>query len=213
MESANSSVVKPPQVSPPGDAGRASNTFERPERRGEIIARLAAEIRSLRGDERVLASVELPAALVDEVMRHGMPMLRNAAAVCGASGIGLIAVGLWGGSNAGRRTKLHNRRRRDCLRQAARTVRYQGGTSARPRFFGGSRFAPSGTVRDSAWDAFGGWRFILPEIIIAIESRGLASGTITVALSASDTACDIGGKSIARCPLRSIHGAVSPGNH
>ena len=200
MESANSSVVKPPQVSPPGDAGRASNTFERPERRGEIIARLAAEIRSLRGDERVLASVELPAALVDEVMRHGMPMLRNAAAVCWerpALGSSLLGFGA-AATLAGERSSTI-RDAAVCLRQAARTVRYQGGTSARPRFFGGSRFAPSGTVLDSAWDAFGGWKFILPEVIIAIES-GLASGAITVALSASDTACDIGGR---------IHSALS----
>ena len=39
---------------------------------------------------------------------------------------------------------------------------------ARPRAFGGGRFAPWGTRKDSRWDAFGGWEFTVPELLVAI---------------------------------------------
>ncbi|MGH2634487.1 MAG: isochorismate synthase, partial [Tepidiformaceae bacterium] len=55
------------------------------------------------------------------------------------------------------------------------------------------RFAPGGSVRDSAWRAFGGWQFVLPEIFVAMED-GRASATLTLQLSATDSECEIGAK-------------------
>lgn len=50
---------------------------------------------------------------------------------------------------------------------------------ARPRFFGGARFAPGKKVRDAAWDAFGGWQFTVPGVLIAANA-GVFSGSVTV---------------------------------
>ena len=38
---------------------------------------------------------------------------------------------------------------------------------ARPRFFGGARFDCSAPHPEPAWQEFGAWRFVLPEIIVA----------------------------------------------
>jgi len=43
----------------------------------------------------------------------------------------------------------------------------------RPRFFGGARFRPGGAIEDRAWDAFGGWRFVVPRILLAIDEAVL----------------------------------------
>ncbi|HXU24886.1 MAG TPA: isochorismate synthase [Tepidiformaceae bacterium] len=193
MESASSSVAKHTQISTASGPGQARNPLDRPPRRGELIAGLADEIRSLGGSDPVLASVELPAVLVDEIIRRGLPRLRTAAAVGWerpASETSLFGFGAAATLAGGRSSTIMDAA--ICLREATQKVRYSGGAAARPRFFGGARFYPSGTVRDPAWDAFGGWRFILPEVIIAVE-HGRASGAVTLALSPSDTACDIGG--------------------
>lgn len=41
-------------------------------------------------------------------------------------------------------------------------------SDARPRFFGGGRFAPAGRIDDPAWDAFGGWAFTVPRLLVAV---------------------------------------------
>lgn len=60
--------------------------------------------------------------------------------------------------------------------------------AARPRAFGGARFAPDGSYRDHLWDAFGGWEFTVPELLVACED-GEWSASLTVedgTLAASD---------------------------
>lgn len=50
--------------------------------------------------------------------------------------------------------------------------------AARPRFFVGARFAPGGRCRDASWDPFGGWRVVVPRLLIASE-HGRLSATLT----------------------------------
>jgi len=52
---------------------------------------------------------------------------------------------------------------------------------AQPAFFGGARFAEGGSRHDTAWDAFGGWGFMLPRVLLAI-CDGHVEGSVTLRL-------------------------------
>lgn len=49
-----------------------------------------------------------------------------------------------------------------------------------PAFFGGARFGEGG-AHDSAWDAFGGWRFVLPRVLFSITGDRV-EGSVTLRL-------------------------------
>jgi len=57
---------------------------------------------------------------------------------------------------------------------------------ARPRFFGGARFDASAPPREHAWEAFGAWRFVLPEIIVALKGSQL-SASLTLGVRPQQT--------------------------
>lgn len=61
---------------------------------------------------------------------------------------------------------------------------------AHPHFFGGARFATGGT-RDAAWDAFGGWQFVLPRYLVAITgAEVVASVNLLIEPGLSEQAID-----------------------
>ncbi len=58
-------------------------------------------------------------------------------------------------------------------------------SEARPRIFGGLRFRAGGRVHYEGWDAFGGWQFVLPRVLIAFTSHGVFASFVTAATNAS----------------------------
>ena len=60
---------------------------------------------------------------------------------------------------------------------------------AQPAFFGGARFAAGGR-RDRAWDAFGGWGFVLPRVLLALRG-GIVEGSVTLLLAPGTTEAEI----------------------
>lgn len=60
---------------------------------------------------------------------------------------------------------------------------------AQPAFFGGARFATGGR-RDRAWDAFGGWGFVLPRVLLSIQD-GVIEGSVTLLLEPGTTEAEI----------------------
>ena len=58
-----------------------------------------------------------------------------------------------------------------------------------PSFFGGARFGEGG-VLDPAWDAFGGWRFILPRVLLAVSSYGIEA-SVTLLLHPGESEAEI----------------------
>jgi isochorismate synthase len=76
---------------------------------------------------------------------------------------------------------------------------FQGASGAdvdpavRARAFGGFRFAPvtGATPHDPAWDAFGGWRFVVPAVLVAWQGdRVVASVTLAGAGDRPDAVVD-----------------------
>lgn len=88
----------------------------------------------------------------------------------------------------GREMRLHGPRD-SSLHEAARILREAtalprldtAGGRARPAFFGGARFVAGGSVRDPAWDPFGGWAFVLPRLLLAITGETV-EGSVTLRL-------------------------------
>ncbi len=73
------------------------------------------------------------------------------------------------------------------LREAADELRAgEVDALARPRFFGGARFDASSPHHDPAWEAFGAWRFVLPEVIVALRG-GRLSASLTLAVRPQQT--------------------------
>lgn len=65
--------------------------------------------------------------------------------------------------------------------------RFTSSTSheARPRVFGGLRFRPGGRVQYQGWDAFGGWQFVLPEVLLAFTRSGVHASFVTATSNAA----------------------------
>ena len=55
----------------------------------------------------------------------------------------------------------------------------------RPRLFGGARFDAADDERDAVWAPFGGWAFVLPRLLIAVDGGGGLSGSLTVPVEAT----------------------------
>ncbi|MGH2632169.1 MAG: chorismate-binding protein, partial [Tepidiformaceae bacterium] len=183
------------ELSPASESGPSIPFDASPQTRGKAIAAVVASLERMRPAGRaVFAAVQLPALLVDELLGGGLVRLREAATASWErhdAGQSLFALGVSVRLSGGATSTLGEAAA--ALREAGNELRYAGPAAARPRFFGGARFAPGGSVRDSAWRAFGGWQFVLPEILVAMED-GLASATLTLQLSAVDSECEIGAK-------------------
>ena len=160
-------------------------------RRGASLAsELADELLRLAvdGPETVLASVTLPSALLGEIAAWTPHQLRAAATVSWeqpSSGLQVFGFGRALEFEGGEGESLAAAA--PVLREAAAGVRVgELALVARPRFFGGARFDPASPVRDVAWETFGSWRFVLPELLLAIEGGKLsASLTLSVGADAS----------------------------
>ena len=157
---------------------------------------LADELLRLRADAggAGLASVALPPALLGGAARWSERQLRAAAAVSWerpAEGVGLFGFGraLDLASAAGAPLGAAA----TALREAADGLR--AGTVerlARPRFFGGARFDASAPRRDPAWEDFGAWRFVLPEILLAAHGDERRA-SLTLAVRPGQTREEVAG--------------------
>src|SRR3989304_330429 len=135
-------------------------------RLASVRAQLAGTVASIAGG---LASPSLVALPVPPgaFQIPGMPertrLLRDATVIWRPAGSETVLAGF------GREMRLRGPRD-SSLHEAARTLREatalpwlgRAGGRARPAFFGGARFVAGGSMRDPAWDPFGGWAFVLP---------------------------------------------------
>lgn len=62
--------------------------------------------------------------------------------------------------------------------------------AARPRAFGGGRFAPGGSHADRRWERFGGWEFTVPSLLVAFHD-GQASGSLTLRADSAPSPDDV----------------------
>jgi len=70
-------------------------------------------------------------------------------------------------------------------REAASHVAFAVTGAARPRIFIGARFAPGGAVHEPAWDAYGGWQILVPEVLVAVEG-GRIEASLTLMIDPSE---------------------------
>lgn len=151
---------------------------------------LAGELLSLRSrrDGAGLATVALPVEALGGVAAWDARQLRAAATVSWeqpSEDLHLFGFGraLDLGSAAGAPLAAAA----PALREAADELRAGPLDSlARPRFFGGARFDASSPHHDPAWEAFGAWRFVLPEVIVALRG-GRFSASLTLAVRPQQT--------------------------
>ena len=151
---------------------------------------LAGELLGLRSrrDGAGLATVALPIALLGAAGGWSARRFRAAATVSWerpAEDLHLFGFGraLDLGSAAGAPLAAAA----PALREAADELRAgEVDALARPRFFGGARFDASSPHHDPAWEAFGAWRFVLPEVIVALRG-GRLSASLTLAVRPQQT--------------------------
>ncbi|MDE2934686.1 MAG: isochorismate synthase [Chloroflexota bacterium] len=155
---------------------------------------LAGELLALRSrrDGAGLATVALPVGLLGSAAGWSVRQLRAAATVSWeqpSEDLHLFGFGraLDLGSAAGAPLAAAA----PALREAADEHR-AGDVDplARPRFFGGARFDASAPHLEHAWEAFGAWRFVLPEVIVALH-RGQVSASLTLAVRPQQTREDV----------------------
>lgn len=149
-----------------------------PPQLAETFASIAAGLTS-----PSLVTLPIPPGALERVeTRERTRLLRMATVVWRPAGSETVLAGF------GR--EMHLRGPRDSsLHDAARVLRETASLPrvdtaaglARPAFFGGARFVAGGTVRDAAWDAFGGWAFVLPRVLLAITAETV-EGSVTLRL-------------------------------
>jgi isochorismate synthase len=142
---------------------------------------------------RGLVSVRLPEALLGKLAWEGIGSLRRRATVSweppdgetSLFGLG-IALKLRGDGTA-----LPGEAARQMRELASTAIAHRVADVARPRFFGGWRFAPEPrSGADARWDSFGGWQFIVPAITVAIRD-GEWAATATTLVDEEVTETDI----------------------
>ncbi|MCY3880800.1 MAG: isochorismate synthase [Chloroflexi bacterium] len=151
---------------------------------------LAGELLGLRSrrDGAGLATVALPVELLGSAGQWDVQQLRAAATVSWEQPSGDLHLFGFGraldlGSAAGARLAAAA----PALREAADEHRAgEVDPLARPRFFGGARFDASAPSLEHAWEAFGAWRFVLPEVIVALHG-GRLSASLTLAVRPQQT--------------------------
>ena len=159
-----------------------------------VVLELADELLGLCAEDPApsLSSVDLPPALLGGVAAWNEHQLRAAATVTWeepGQDLHLFGFGEALAVSAGAGEALATAA--PALREAAARV-HVGAVSpvARPRFFGGARFHPDSPHRDPVWEAFGAWRFVLPEIIVATH-RGKLSASRTLPLRTEQAREDV----------------------
>ena len=151
---------------------------------------LAAELLRLRAlaDGAGLATVALPSELLGDVTGWSTRQLRGAATVSWeqpAEDLHLFGFGR--ALDLGSATGAPLGAAAPALREAAADLRAAPlDPLARPRFFGGARFDASSPHHDPAWEAFGAWRFLLPEVIVA-RSAGKMEASLTLPVRPQQT--------------------------
>ena len=140
------------------------------------MERLTADLES-----PALVSVGLPAEFASRLLSEGLASLRRRSLVSWESPGRRSA--LFGFGEAARLSGARTSTLQDSiprLQSASEGARSQGvPAAARPRWFGGGRFLPDGSAVDRAWDAYGGWRFIAPKVLLSIQdSEPTASLTL-----------------------------------
>ena len=157
---------------------------------------LADELLRLRAEAggAGLASVALPPTLLGEAAGWSERRLRAAASVSWerpAEGVRLFGFGRALDLSSAAGAPLGAAA--TALREAADGLR-AGDVErlSRPRFFGGARFDASAPLRDPAWDDFGAWRFVLPEIVLA-AGDGERSASLTLAVRPGQTRAEVAG--------------------
>lgn len=153
------------------------------------IRGLAEQLAAGAGTAPRLVSFDLPAGLVAAFTHDGLVALRSGAGVMWEQPGARSA--LFGFGEALRLSGARTSPLSDAmaaLRDAAKqaVVRVEG-REARPRFFGGGRFSPSGSAVDPAWDVFGGWQYVAPRFLIA-TSEGQVGGSYTSVVAPGVTA-------------------------
>ena len=151
---------------------------------------LAGELLGLRSrrDGAGLATVALPVEMLGSGAEWSVRQLRSAATVSWeqpSEDLHLFGFGraLDLGSAAGAPLAAAA----TALREAAGEHRAgEVDPLARPRFFGGARFDASAPHLEHAWKAFGAWRFVLPEVIVALHG-GRLSASLTLAVRPQQT--------------------------
>jgi isochorismate synthase len=194
-------------------------TSEIPRLSGALVelARVAAETsRSHRN--AAFVALALPGEMVRSLVRDvGVEGLRAAATVTWeqpSDGIRLFGLGEALRLRGNRDSALEDARRE----LAAVSVALAPGVSSttRPRFFGGCRFEPNTLPVDDAWDAFGGWQFVLPRLLVSVTSEGPgATLCVPVAEIAAEHALTLWLDETLRClfeplPRHALAGEVAP---
>lgn len=132
----------------------------------------AAQLRS-----PAVVAVGLPADLADQLANEGRPALRRRATVVWERpehGTALYGFGRAVAISGHRDAPIAEAA--SAIRRISAHARAVGvSEDARPRFFGGGRFAPGGRIDDAAWDAFGGWEFLIPRLLLAVTPQGVSA--------------------------------------
>ncbi|GAB4332798.1 MAG: hypothetical protein Kow0010_18870 [Dehalococcoidia bacterium] len=137
-----------------------------------VAPQLLEAAADLRGP--AVIAVGLPPLIAQRLADEGLPALRRRATVVWErpdQGIALFGFGR-AVAIRGHRDSPIDEAAAAIRRIADRARLIDVPPGARPRFFGGGRFAPGGRVHDAAWDAFGGWAFIIPRLLLAITPDG-----------------------------------------
>ncbi len=154
---------------------------------------LAAEFASIARDlaEPTFVSLPIPSEMRRNLEEAGsVEILRNATVAWRPPGQPAVLAGF------GRELSFQGERNSIladaaiALRTSLATPRADSGPAVtRPAFFGGARFAP-GSTHDPAWDAFGGWYFVMPRILLALTGDSI-EGSVTLRLDPGTTEEDI----------------------
>ena len=149
------------------------------------IGPLAREMAGAGGS--ALVSAELPEAVVAAMADRGAVALRSTATAVWErpdSGMRMFAFGETLRLTGARDCPIGDAARR--LRAVIADSRHLGSSATRPRLFGGARFTPGGAHRDPAWEEFGGWQFLLPQVLLTYGPGGV-QGNVTIAARPSDS--------------------------
>lgn len=147
-----------------------------------------------------LVTLPVPAERLEVVSRAGLArLLRKASIAWRPPGEPTIVAGF--GQElvlrGPREATMHDAAR--AVREAARIGHISPVTGpTQPSFFGGGRFVAGGSVHDPAWDAFGGWTFVLPRLLVA-WSAGAVDASVTLRLEPGATRREVSAR-LARTP-------------
>lgn len=158
------------------------------------VQELAGRMLALRGDRDALVSADLSSETSAALAAQGFENLAARATV------------FWHRRNesrlmAGFGRVLELRGTPDStLEDAAAQIRALSATAraatlelARPRIFGGARFTARGSRHDPAWSAFGGWQFVVPEVLLSINAD-LVAASLTLHLPAHESVEELVGR-------------------